>query len=197
VPTDLPDASEFFKACGWTSDAAVSDLVLDLDEFVTPHWVHERAATAGLELSTAIPAERDEVVSFERSALSGWAEFFAAPFDSGEPGDVLIARSVGGTIVGTVLIWGPSARWHGSLTWTPMLGPDCGALGAVGVAPASRERGIGLALVARATELLRERGLARSYVGWTWLTEWYGKLGYRVWRDYHVSERSLTHRTPN
>jgi predicted N-acetyltransferase YhbS len=53
-----------------------------------------------------------------------------------------------------------------------------------------REQGIGLALAARATEIVRERGLARSYVGWTWLVDWYGKLGYRVWQEYIMARHT-------
>jgi len=52
---------------------------------------------------------------------------------------------------------------------------------------AVREKGIGLALAARVTELLQQRGLGMSYVGWTWLVDWYGRLGYRVWREYVMS----------
>lgn len=57
------------------------------------------------------------------------------------------------------------------------------------MAEAWRGRGVGLALAALVTECLREEGVARSYVGWTWLVDWYGRLGYRVWRTYAMSWR--------
>jgi GNAT superfamily N-acetyltransferase len=44
VPTDLPDAWAFFEAFGWMSQEQAADLVLDLDRYATPAWVHERAA---------------------------------------------------------------------------------------------------------------------------------------------------------
>jgi beta-N-acetylhexosaminidase len=191
VPTDLAEAWAFFAAQGWTSDEQAADLVLDLGAYATPAWVYDRAARHGVTLAPAVPADAGAVASFERAHLPGWAEYFAAPFASGEAGDVLVARGPEGAVLGTALLHGPDAAWHGPPTWTRRLGAGTGAVSAVGVAPDARGRGIGLALVARATELLRERGLARSYVGYTWLVDWYGKLGYRVWMEYRVSARTL------
>ena len=36
----------------------------------------------------------------------------------------------------------------------------------------------------RALEILRERGCRTAFLGWTWLVEWYGKLGCQVWQEY-------------
>jgi ribosomal protein S18 acetylase RimI-like enzyme len=116
---------------------------------------------------------------------------FAAAFRSGEADDVLVARGPRDAIQGAVLIHGPDARWHGPLRWARRLGAGTGAIGAIGVAEAARGKGAGLALLARATEALQERGLVRVYVAGTWLRDWYGKLGYRVWMDYRVSAREL------
>ena len=191
VPVDLPQAWAFFDALGWKSEELAADLTLDLADYATPGWVYERLGGQGVTLATAAPEDADEVVAWERRHLPGWEEFFAAPFASGEPEDVLLARGSDGAILGTLLLNGPDARWRGPLTWARRLGPGTGAVGAVGVAESARNRGIGLALVARATELLKERRLARSYVGWTWLRDWYGKLGYRVWMEHRVSARDL------
>jgi hypothetical protein len=54
-----------------------------------------------------------------------------------------------------------------------------------------RGQGIGLALAARVTEALYERGLTNSYIGWTWLIDWYGRLGYQVWQEYIMAWRQL------
>jgi beta-N-acetylhexosaminidase len=189
VPTDLPEAWAFFRALGWTSDERAVDLVLDLATYATPAWVLERAAALGATFAPATMDDADSVASFERAHLPGWERFFAAPFASGEPSDVMVARGPDGVVLGTVLVHGPDAAWHGPLTWARRLGERCGAVSAVGVAREARGRGVGLALVAQATELLRARGLARSYVGWTWLRDWYARLGYRTWMEYHVSRR--------
>ena len=75
------------------------------------------------------------------------------------------------------------------MLWTRLLGDDCGGLGAVGVAAGVRGQGIGTALVARGSDVLRERGVGNSCIGWTWLVDFYGRLGYRPWRSYAMSWR--------
>jgi GNAT superfamily N-acetyltransferase len=191
VPTDLPDAGAFFERLGWTSHERVTDVVLDLDGYVTPPAIHAGAAAASVVVAPALPEEAASVVPFVRAHFGGWDEPFAAAFASGEADDVLVARGPGGAIQGAVLIHGPDARWHGPLKWARRLGAGTGAIGAIGVAEAARGNGTGLALLARTTEALKERGLARSYAGGTWLRDWYGKLGYRVWMEYRVSARDL------
>ena len=83
-----------------------------------------------------------------------------------------------------------SYRQPDGFIWQELLGPKTGGIGTLGVREDARGRGIGLALAARTTEILRDRGLGSSYVGWTWLVDWYGKLGYRVWRKYAMSWRN-------
>jgi ribosomal protein S18 acetylase RimI-like enzyme len=191
VPVDLPDAWAFFEEAGWTSHERVTDLVLDLNGYVTPPAIHGRATAAGVVVAPACPEEAASVVAFAGAHFGGWDELFAAAFRSGEADDVLVARGPRGAIQGAVLIHGPDSRWHGPLRWARRLGAGTGAIGAIGVAEAARGNGVGLALLARATEALQERGFVRVYVAGTWLRDWYGKLGYRVWMDYRVSAREL------
>jgi predicted N-acetyltransferase YhbS len=75
--------------------------------------------------------------------------------------------------------------------WCERYGAETGGIGVLGVAGGWRERGIGRALAATVTELLRVRGLGRSFVGWTWLTPWYGELGYRACQEHVMSWRTL------
>jgi predicted N-acetyltransferase YhbS len=78
-----------------------------------------------------------------------------------------------------------------NIPWTQLLGENTGGIGPLGVAESLRGNGIGLALAARVTELLHQRGMETSYIGYTWLLDWYGKLGYRLWRDYTMSWKKL------
>lgn len=40
-----------------------------------------------------------------------------------------------------------------------------------------------------AEEWLRQRGVGNCCIGWTWLLDFYGRLGYRPWRSYAMSWR--------
>lgn len=71
------------------------------------------------------------------------------------------------------------------------LGKSVGAIGCVGVAANMQGQGIGIALVARATELLIERGVEICSIDWVVLTDFYAKLGYTVWRGYDMCWQTI------
>ena len=54
-------------------------------------------------------------------------------------------------------------------------GPGC-----VGTLPSYRKQGIGLMMVRRATALLWDEGADLSYIHYTHLARWYGRLGYET-----------------
>jgi N-acetylglutamate synthase-like GNAT family acetyltransferase len=61
----------------------------------------------------------------------------------------------------------------------------------VGVDPAARQQGIGLAMVARACELLSARGAEVCYCAYTYMEDWYAQLGFTRWRGYIMASALL------
>lgn len=55
-----------------------------------------------------------------------------------------------------------------------------GGLGCVGTLPEYRDKGIGLTMVKKVTQILREEGYDYSYIHYTYLAPWYEKLGYKT-----------------
>jgi predicted N-acetyltransferase YhbS len=47
-----------------------------------------------------------------------------------------------------------------------------------------QDRGIGTAMVAGASELLREAGTRNCHIGWTTRESFYRRAGYQPWRRY-------------
>ena len=66
-----------------------------------------------------------------------------------------------------------------------------GSINALGVLTSRQRQGIGLALAAKAMEVLRDRGCSKAYIQWTGLTAWYGKLGASVWACYRMAAKLL------
>ena len=80
--------------------------------------------------------------------------------------DILLARDGAGTIVATLLLDGPAR--------TPSTGrPPPSA--ASGSCPRMEGRGVGSALVARASEILRDRGAGTCHIGWTVRESFYAR----------------------
>ncbi|MBX3061660.1 MAG: GNAT family N-acetyltransferase [Anaerolineae bacterium] len=189
VPTDPPDSMAFFSANGWGFPDTSYDLIQNLTDYQTPAGMVERAEQQGIVLRTPKDAaEASAVVEFEQINFPFWRRFFAETVQAGRYGDILAAWD-GSTVVGSLLM--DRADIEGMSTtalWHLMLGDDMGTIGAVGVEEARQGRGIGLALVARASEMVKQRGVRQCVIGWTGLLNFYGKLGYRVWRSYGMTD---------
>jgi beta-N-acetylhexosaminidase len=175
VPRDLPGAVAFFTAQGWQHDGDTLDLVADLAGYRPPAAAADRAASAGVSLARASRGDLAEVMAFEGATFPQWVRWFGAGHEG-----ILVARDRRGTIAGTLLLKGPGA----DTVFAPMLGPAAGTIGCVGVAPSLRGRGIGTALVTRASQLLSQAGTRACHIGWAASEAFYRRAGYQPWRRY-------------
>lgn len=183
VPADLPGAWPFFQAQGWPEVSRSYDLARALEGYETPSWVWQRVRGLFIEFITAGRADLAvAAVEFVTAEYPAWKPFFAQAAAEGRGGDILLARRVeGGEILGACLVESPYPRWEQRFE-RPLGAPGC-----ILTAETARGQGIGMALTARATEILQARGSRTSFLGWTWLVDWYGKLGYHVWQEYVMS----------
>ncbi|MCH5353109.1 MAG: GNAT family N-acetyltransferase [Acutalibacter sp.] len=55
-----------------------------------------------------------------------------------------------------------------------------GGPGCVGTLPEYRDKGIGLTMVKRVTQILKDEGFDYSYIHYTYVADWYKKLGYKT-----------------
>lgn len=187
VPANLPHAWAFFQTCGWQEVEHSFDLVQELADYVTLSGVYSRLRPT-ITITQATSDAAAAILSFEERHFPQWLPYFQNVVRQHVYADVVLAREVNqgiAGIAGTALVIDPhSPGWNDDIRWLSLLGESTGGIGTLGVAESLREQGVGLALAARVTEIVRQRGLERSYVGWTWLVDWYGKLGYRVWQEY-------------
>lgn len=61
-----------------------------------------------------------------------------------------------------------------------------GSIGCVGTIPEYRKRGIGLCMVALATNYLKKQGCDKGYIHYTHLDHWYAKLGYQTFARFSL-----------
>jgi GNAT superfamily N-acetyltransferase len=182
IPLDLPGAVAFFESLGWGRDEVVVDMVRDLTDFSMPLELAEQAAAAGVSFTVAGPDSLPDVLSFEDARFPSWSRWFR-----GGDTPILVGRTDDGRIVSSLLFDGPNP----GMLFAPILGASAGAIACVGVDERWRGLGIGTAMVGRASELLRDRGTGACHIGWTTRQEFYGRLGYRVWRTYQRSCRPI------
>jgi GNAT superfamily N-acetyltransferase len=164
------------------------DLVADLAGYQPPADAGERAASAGISLTLAGGSDLADVVAFEAAVFPQWVRWFSA----GQQ-DILIARDSAGNIAATLLMDGPGA----DTVLAPMLGPAAGTIGCVGVAPPLHGRGIGTALLTRASQILGQAGTRACHIGWTTRETFYRRAGYHPWRRYAMFRSLPNHAAPS
>jgi beta-N-acetylhexosaminidase len=191
VPTDLPAAAPFFTRHGWAGgDRETIDLTLDLRGYLPPPGTYDRPELTDVEIVTARDRETAEAArAFDARYFPSWSWWFTLATENAEsPDRILAARHRRtGEILGTLLYAGPDAP----CVFRALLGPANGTIGCVGVAPHLHGRGVGSALVARASELLRDAGTRVCHIGWTAREAFYARLGYRTWRRYRMFRKTI------
>jgi len=193
APDNLTSTHAFFRARGWELSETVYDLSQDLRQYTTLPAIYQRIATQGITLNVATQADLADVLSFEAREFPNWLMHYERCGRLGDYQDILLAREQDGQVVGALILY--TAQSHAERTdliWQALVGEDAGALGAVGVAAAEQGRGIGIALVARASDLLKERGVGVCVIDWVEKTDFYARLGYTKWRAYHPEWRDLS-----
>lgn len=194
VPANLPDAIRFFRACGWNFHEFSFDLMMTLDSFEAPLDLLRRLSEKQIEFTLAAECDAQQILQFEAVNFPDWHQYFESTAKHAMYTDILVARDAQSTILGSALISDMDSVWdQPGILWQQHFENSAGALGCLGVAEHARGKGIGLGLAAEATRLLKARGAKKSYLGWTWLVDWYGKLGYTVWRKYLMSKKILTY----
>ena len=192
VPDDCPEALAFFPARGWTFTERAYDLVRDVRDFRTPP---DLAARVGEAVRFSVAMNADDVAdlfAFVGREFPSWVAEYDAIRRSGAWQEFLIGRDAAGAVVASLIMFTPqSDQTRGDKTWSRLLGDDMGALGCVGVAEAERGKGIGLALVARGMEIVRERGGGNCHIHWTAVPGFYERLGFRIWHSFSMSRRDL------
>jgi GNAT superfamily N-acetyltransferase len=184
VPLDRPDGVAFFASLGWEEVHVSTDLTADLQQPGLDERLGEFPPPDRVRLAVATPAQRAQVVAFEEEHFPHWARWFR------EPGrDILLATDEGDgdTIAGALLLTGPG---RANVYW-PMLGEDSAEIACVGVAPSHENLGLGSAMVAHATGVLRQRGARLCHIGWVARVDFYRRVGYTPWRAYSMRQRAL------
>lgn len=180
VPQDLPGAVAFFEQTGWVFKHVSVDMVRDLADYNAPRPVRERIDSLGLTVQAVPAGGRGAVVAFEERHFPGWSRRFREP-DS----QILTASTARDGIVASLLLEGPGS----ASVFAPMLGADMGTISCVGVAEAHQGRGIGTTLVAKASELLPDRGVRLCHIDWIERERFYARLGYQRWRVFLMCRR--------
>ncbi len=154
-------SSDFFEKRGYVfSDSCMemSAKAAELDMGSVPHTDAEHRFIR--------PDEHDMLISAVARVDKDWCRYFSD--------DTCTFASLCGNEIVSFCI----AEDHCTTLITGE-GINIGSVGCVGTVPEMRKKGYGLAMVAAASDILRNRGCSDIYIHYTGLDKWYGKLGFK------------------
>ncbi|KAF5249737.1 hypothetical protein FANTH_5045 [Fusarium anthophilum] len=161
VPTSLsPEAKEFLSHRGsYEATDTVRDLYKDIQADIAPPKIMERVSKTNIKFTPWSPALYEECMT-KQNELFTWGGIYEALAARGQHHEVMVAidpdtnKQIGWTLMCS---FGSSAG--DAFAFLPLLpsGDKTGLIAAVGVDEAARGKGVGLALVVKAMENLKER----------------------------------------
>jgi predicted N-acetyltransferase YhbS len=183
LPAELRDLRQPLERRGWTFGYTCWDLVRSLADYETPAEVARSASDVTFRRTGA--GDREPLLAFERAHFPQWANDFSS--DAGSRA-AIVAIDEAGQIVGSLLATDQSEP-H---VWRELLGDACGSINCVGVDERVQGRGIGTRMVANACETLQASGVVNCHIGWVELLSFYGRLGFKPWREYDRATLGLS-----
>lgn len=176
----VPAAEEnlhFFEKRGYSAGWTSINMELSLRGF-SREKLHIRPCPGGVGFRFAGEADRPSLLAAVRAAEPGWTGIFESCVDP-----VLVAEA-DGEIVGFEIL-SPEGGYF------LRMGEKVGSVGCVGVAPDWREHGIGLQMVAHGLEWLQSKYTTLVELRYTWLEDWYGRLGFTTVSRQWMGEKAL------
>ncbi len=169
---------DFFKKHGYSASWSSIDMVLPLDEF-SLEKIQIPSAPDSVIFRYAQKEDHESLQASVAKVDPSWCRYFDISKDP------IYLAVEDGQIVGFVILV------LDDLPFSINFNGRVGGLGCLGVIPEKRARGVGLQLAARATHELKQKGYHYSYLGYTWLEDWYGSLGYKTYARFWMGEKKI------
>ena len=178
------EAWQFFVRCGYYNswdDCNCFDMCMELANY--PQYPHKIGdAINGITYRWASAADLPGICECTDAAEEGFTPLYRVSklYAASSPHRVLLAE-LDGRICGVLqVLFGVEA-------------PSLGSIGCTAVHPDFQGRHIAVNLVMLGTKALKEAGLPRAYLGYTYsgLEHLYGKAGYKVSCYYAMAEKNL------
>ncbi|MDW8104347.1 MAG: GNAT family N-acetyltransferase [Armatimonadota bacterium] len=195
VPVEQELHQQLLQEAGFVlSDHTVVDLIRDLADYRVPDEVEENLSRLPEYTIRSCTAEDvPALLRFLQQEFPGrWYYETVKRLEAEEtPRDILLLTH-GEEVVGFCHTFHRGSRRIGpSIYWRKLLGEAYGGLGPIGVAASTRGKGLGLALLCKGVEYVKAQGASRMAIDWTDLVDFYGRIGFRVWKRYRSASRQL------
>ncbi|MHB8129557.1 MAG: GNAT family N-acetyltransferase [Mobilitalea sp.] len=155
----------FFEKCGYTADNGCLEMVMSIKNYCLDN-VNTLLNLPNITFKYWNKEDKSDLLFAVTEVDEDWVKYYEYDIP------IYVAMEQGKCVGFTILS-------YNDITLCSNGHNNVGKVGCVGVIPSKRNCGIGIALVAYATNELKKNGCDESYIHYTYLDKWYGKLGYK------------------
>ncbi|RDW59792.1 hypothetical protein BP6252_12879 [Coleophoma cylindrospora] len=191
VPIDFPqEVKEFFAHRGFQKHTTPTarDMYRDIRQEVAPAAVLDRVSKLDLTFAPLSPDKYEECITKQRANFKqiGWVQAYERLAAAGQHHEVMVAFLPDGSQVGWTLMCSASSVVGQDFAYLPLLpsGDKTGLIACVGVDASGRGKGVGLALLVKAMEDMRRRGMEGVCIDWVVIRGFYETLGFKPYWEY-------------
>ncbi|KAF4622739.1 hypothetical protein G7Y89_g14286 [Cudoniella acicularis] len=189
VPIDFPqEVKDFFLHRGFrkSTEPAARDLYRDIRGVIAAPEILERVSKMNLKFSPWSPELYEECMTKQRANFS-WVGAYETLAAYNQHHEVMVAFDPGTNAqIGWTLMCSHSAIISNIFTFLPLMPSKekTGLIAAIGVDDSARGKGVGLALMVKAMENMRERGVEGVFIDWVVIRGFYERLGFETYWEY-------------
>ena len=191
LPVEL-NSTQFFDKRGYhgrAGSAVAWDVAHDLGEYQIPNVIYQ---LSNVDIRPAQPGQEQALSEFFKHSFPGRWQFEFDEFlrEGGRMSDYVLLWTERGVDGFARLTFNDSERPLERF-YMHRLPRPWGQLGPIGVSDDCRGKGYGGALLDAGLRRLRERGVRGCVIDWTSLVDFYGKFGFRPYRQYEMLVKTL------
>lgn len=169
--------NKFFEREGYHASSGCIEMKMSLKDF-DPDKLDIPPCSNNVSFSYIDAEDKEELCRAVSAVSPDWVQYFT--FESPVLAAKLDSRIVGFCIVDenadTIISSGSN---------------KVASIGCVGVIPEMRKHGVGLAMVAEAVRDVSQKGCSDAFIHYTYLEQWYGRLGFRTFLRLWFGEKEL------
>ncbi|WP_027625443.1 GNAT family N-acetyltransferase [Clostridium lundense] len=192
IPLEFKEGYEFLKKRGYEDGYISTDLICDISKVDLSYLKDKKGLYINEEENYIIrPLEDGDkkglIQFFEKSFPGRWLEEvkFALNYAiNGE--DMIVIKDIkNDRIIGFSRIYHKKSSIIGPpIYWRKLLGGNYGGLGPIGVDLEYRKKRLGLTLLFKSLEILKNKGVQHMCIDWTDLYKFYGMFNFMPWKSY-------------
>ncbi len=189
IPQPYHDVASWFEKQGYSKLGSDYDVLCEYNPANDPAF----PKLEGVEFSVLDKKDKEAFLKFLNRCFPGRWEYEAIHyFEKGGTGREFVVLKKKDEIIGFCRMNDSNSPIIAqNVYWAPLFNEELGGIGPLGIDTNERKNGYGLAIVQAAIAYLRNRNVNSIVIDWTGLIDFYGKLGYEVWKSYDSYKKNI------